>query len=116
MVDDNLQTSAPDVFAIGECASWKGNYYGLIAPGSMDCFFHGLRPMLILSIVEMADILSFNLTETESHAPRKMNSPDLSTKLKCVSDFTLNPRALSSYSDLWASMSRLSETFSQINE
>jgi len=28
-VDDNLQTSASDVYAIGECASWKGNYYGL---------------------------------------------------------------------------------------
>jgi len=28
--------------------------------------------MLILSIVEMADILWFNLTETDSHAPRKM--------------------------------------------
>ena len=34
VVDDNLQTSASDVYAIGECASWKGNYYGLIAPGS----------------------------------------------------------------------------------
>ena len=43
IVDDNLQTSAPDVYAIGECASWKGNYYGLIAPGSMACFFHGIE-------------------------------------------------------------------------
>lgn len=33
VVNDLLQTSAPDVYAIGECASWKGNTYGLIAPG-----------------------------------------------------------------------------------
>ena len=35
IVSDNLQTSVQDVYAIGECASWKGNFYGLIAPGSM---------------------------------------------------------------------------------
>lgn len=34
VVGDDLQTSAKDVYAIGECASWKGNTYGLIAPGS----------------------------------------------------------------------------------
>ena len=38
VVSDNLQTSAQDVYAIGECASWKGNSYGLIAPGSMSSF------------------------------------------------------------------------------
>lgn len=34
VVQDSLQTSAKDVYAIGECASWKGNTYGLIGPGS----------------------------------------------------------------------------------
>lgn len=34
VVRDDLQTSAKDVYAIGECASWKGNTYGLIGPGS----------------------------------------------------------------------------------
>ncbi|KAF8587207.1 nitrite reductase [Ramaria rubella] len=71
IVDDGLCTSAPDVYAIGECASWKGNTYGLIAPG-----------------IEMADILSFNLTQSlsvnGSFKARKMNYPDLSTKLKLV--------------------------------
>ena len=34
VVGEDLQTSAKDIYAVGECASWKGNYYGLIAPGS----------------------------------------------------------------------------------
>jgi nitrite reductase (NAD(P)H) len=34
IIGDDLQTSARDVYAIGECANWKGNFYGLIAPGS----------------------------------------------------------------------------------
>ncbi|KAJ7512051.1 nitrite reductase [Mycena galericulata] len=67
IVRDDLQTLSKDVYAIGECASWKGNTYGLIGPG-----------------IEMADILSFNLTQTDSHAPRVMNAPDLSTKLKLM--------------------------------
>lgn len=70
-VGDDLQTSAPGVYAMGECASWKGNTYGLIGPG-----------------VEMADILAFNLCQTETKLgkfrPRKMNAPDLSTKLKLM--------------------------------
>jgi nitrite reductase (NAD(P)H) len=71
VIDDLLRTSVQDVYAIGECASWKGNTYGLVAPG-----------------VEMADILSFNFTQVEtdlgSFKPRVMNMPDLSTKLKLM--------------------------------
>ncbi|GAA98797.1 uncharacterized protein L969DRAFT_50632 [Mixia osmundae IAM 14324] len=67
VVHEDLQTSAKDVYALGEVANWKGNTYGLISPG-----------------IEMADILSFNLTQTGGHAPRKMNDPDLSTKLKLM--------------------------------
>jgi nitrite reductase (NAD(P)H) len=33
VVDDYLATSAKDVYAVGECASWRGNTYGLIGPG-----------------------------------------------------------------------------------
>lgn len=70
-VDDSLRTSAPDVYAIGECASWRENTFGLIGPG-----------------VEMADILTFNLTQIETELggfkPRQMNMPDLSTKLKLM--------------------------------
>ncbi|PWN25645.1 putative nitrite reductase [Jaminaea rosea] len=66
-VTDHLQTNLPDVYAIGEAASYKGETYGLIAPG-----------------VEMADVLAFNLTEGPHHALRSMTPPDLSTKLKLM--------------------------------
>ncbi|KAH6842881.1 hypothetical protein B0I37DRAFT_436789 [Chaetomium sp. MPI-CAGE-AT-0009] len=67
MVDNNLRTSDPNIYAIGECASWEGQVFGLIAPG-----------------VEMADILSFNLTQAKLHQPRLYKRPDLSTKLKLL--------------------------------
>jgi nitrite reductase (NADH) large subunit len=33
VVDDHLETSAPGVFAIGECAEHRGQCYGLVEPG-----------------------------------------------------------------------------------
>jgi nitrite reductase (NAD(P)H) len=67
VVGEDLSTSAKDVYAIGECASWENQTYGLIAPG-----------------IEMADVLSFNLTQAKVHAYRKFKRPDLSTKLKLL--------------------------------
>ncbi|KAL2266140.1 hypothetical protein VTJ83DRAFT_5492 [Remersonia thermophila] len=67
VVDDGLRTSHEDVYAIGECASWEGQLFGLIAPG-----------------VEMADVLAFNLTQAKLHRPRAFKQPDLSTKLKLL--------------------------------
>ncbi|KAK4044210.1 hypothetical protein C8A01DRAFT_12283 [Parachaetomium inaequale] len=67
MVDNELRTSDPDIYAIGECASWEGQVFGLISPG-----------------VEMADVLSFNLTQAKLHQPRLYKQPDLSTKLKLL--------------------------------
>ncbi|KZF23361.1 nitrite reductase [Xylona heveae TC161] len=67
VVDSGLQTSNSDIYAIGECASWQNETYGLIAPG-----------------VEMADVLAFNLTQAKAHAPRTFKRPDLSTKLKLL--------------------------------
>ncbi len=32
VVDDRLQTSAPGVFAVGECAEHRGQVYGIVAP------------------------------------------------------------------------------------
>ncbi|EAU81298.2 nitrite reductase [Coprinopsis cinerea okayama7 len=83
IVGDDLRTSAEDVYAIGECASWRENTYGLIGPG-----------------IEMADILSFNFTQTDAHAPRLMNAPDLSTKLKF--NFRLMGIDVASFGDFFA--------------
>ena len=33
VVDDELQTSKPGIYAIGECCEHRGNIYGLVAPG-----------------------------------------------------------------------------------
>lgn len=67
IVNDDLSTSVPDIYAIGECASWQNQTFGLIAPG-----------------IEMADVLSFNLTQAKLHRPRVFKRPDLSTKLKLL--------------------------------
>ncbi|WEF31515.1 nitrite reductase large subunit NirB [Pseudoduganella chitinolytica] len=32
-IDDTCRTSDPDVYAIGECALWNGQVFGLVAPG-----------------------------------------------------------------------------------
>ncbi|KAL2352497.1 hypothetical protein BJ546DRAFT_211759 [Cryomyces antarcticus] len=67
VINADLSTSNPDIYAIGECASWENQTFGLIAPG-----------------VEMADVLAFNLTQAKAHSPRKFKRPDLSTKLKLL--------------------------------
>ena len=67
VIDPNLMASEQDIYAIGECASWESQTFGLIAPG-----------------IEMAEVLAFNLTQAKVHAPRKFKRPDLSTKLKLL--------------------------------
>ena len=67
VIDENLETSIKGIYAVGECASWENQTFGLIAPG-----------------IEMADILAFNLTQAKAHSPRKFKRPDLSTKLKLL--------------------------------
>ncbi|KAI0477378.1 nitrite reductase [Xylariaceae sp. FL0804] len=67
LVKNDLMSSVPDIYAIGECASWESQTFGLIAPG-----------------IEMADVLSFNLTQAKLHQPRVFKRPDLSTKLKLM--------------------------------
>ncbi len=67
MIKPDLSTSQSDIYAIGECASWEGQTFGLIAPG-----------------IEMADVLAFNMTQAKAHSPRQFKRPDLSTKLKLL--------------------------------
>ena len=63
VVNEKLQTSDPSIFAIGECALYKGMIYGLVAPG-----------------YEMADIVATNLNGGE----KEFNGFDMSTKLKLI--------------------------------
>jgi nitrite reductase (NADH) large subunit len=63
VVDDQLQTSDPDIFAIGECAAHAGMVYGLVAPG-----------------YDMAETLANVLTGGD----RRFRGADMSTKLKLM--------------------------------
>lgn len=62
----SLQTSVPDIYAVGECASWENQTFGIIAPG-----------------IEMADVLAYNLANPGKE-PKSFTRPDLSTKLKLL--------------------------------
>ncbi|MBI1312221.1 nitrite reductase small subunit NirD [bacterium] len=62
-VNDRLQTSDPNIYAIGECALHGGMIYGLVAPG-----------------YQMAETVAANLTGGEMH----FSGTDLSTKLKLM--------------------------------
>ncbi|RCI06782.1 hypothetical protein CU098_013212 [Rhizopus stolonifer] len=65
-INSDTSTSAPDVYAIGECASFNGVCYGLVAPCN-----------------DMADVLAKNLTNyQQTKAIFKGN--DMSTKLKLM--------------------------------
>ncbi|KAJ5097202.1 hypothetical protein N7456_007923 [Penicillium angulare] len=66
VIDESLQTSIPDIYAVGECASWENQTFGIIAPG-----------------IEMADVLAYNLTNPDKPR-RQFTRPDLSTKLKLL--------------------------------
>jgi len=63
IVDQNMQTSDPSIFAIGECALYEGMIYGLIAPG-----------------YEMAEVLASNLCAIS----KTFTGYDMSTKLKLI--------------------------------
>jgi nitrite reductase (NADH) large subunit len=63
IVNERLQTSDWQIFAIGECASFRNMIYGLVAPG-----------------YEMAEIVASNLTGRD----RRFAGADLSTKLKLM--------------------------------
>ena len=64
VVDDRLETSDPDIHAIGEVAHHRGMVYGLVAPG-----------------YEMAEVLAARLA---GDTARVFTGADLSTKLKLM--------------------------------
>jgi nitrite reductase (NADH) large subunit len=62
-VNDRLETSDPNIYAVGEVALHGGMVYGLVAPG-----------------YEMAEIVAMNLTGSDA----RFTGADLSTKLKLM--------------------------------
>ncbi|CDK24715.1 unnamed protein product [Kuraishia capsulata CBS 1993] len=66
-INNFLESSSKNIFAIGECASWNDKTFGLIAPG-----------------VAMADVLAFNLTQAKNHAFKEFSEPDIGTRLKLM--------------------------------
>ena len=84
-VNERLETSLPEVFAIGECASYNGMTYGLVAPG-YECastlrFFRSF----LIDDFSMAEVVARNLT-TRRFESRKaaFKGSDMSTKLKLL--------------------------------
>lgn len=63
VVNDGLETSDPHVYAIGECATFEGTTFGLVAPG-----------------YQMADVLAERLTGSKT----VFKKPDLSARLKVM--------------------------------
>jgi len=63
VVNEKMQTSDENIFAIGECALYEGMIYGLVAPG-----------------YEMADIVATYLTQGD----KSFSGYDMSTKLKLI--------------------------------
>ncbi|MGF2410979.1 nitrite reductase large subunit NirB [Ferruginibacter sp.] len=70
VVNQKLQTSDENIYAIGECALFEGMIYGLVAPG-----------------YEMAQIVADNLIANINNSPlgvRSFSPYDMSTKLKLI--------------------------------
>jgi nitrite reductase (NADH) large subunit len=67
IVNEKLQTSDPFIFAIGECALYKGMIYGLVAPG-----------------YDMADVVVKNLFRSGSMEEALFMGYDMSTRLKLI--------------------------------
>jgi len=63
-IDNSCLTSDPDVYAIGECALWNGQVFGLVAPG-----------------YDMARVAARHLLGEQA---AQFNGADMSTKLKLM--------------------------------
>ncbi|WP_051668450.1 nitrite reductase large subunit NirB [Deinococcus frigens] len=69
VIDDTCQTSAPGVYAVGECALHGGRIYGLVAPG------YSMAKVAAASILHGLGL---------GNAPATFTGADLSTKLKLL--------------------------------
>lgn len=71
VVNNYCQTSDPSVYAVGECALWNGQIFGLVAPGYQ------------MAKVAVEQVLAASEDITNADAP-EFNGADMSTKLKLM--------------------------------
>ncbi|MGF1719724.1 nitrite reductase large subunit NirB [Vibrio kyushuensis] len=71
VINNQCQTSLPDVYAIGECALWDQKVYGLVAPGYQ------------MAKVAATHILS-SLPTSKEASDLEFTGADMSTKLKLL--------------------------------
>ncbi|WP_044218453.1 nitrite reductase large subunit NirB [Chitinophaga pinensis] len=70
LVNEYMQTTDPEIYAIGECALYNGMIYGLVAPG-----------------YEMAEVVATHIYNSLAAAPvpeKTFTGFDMSTKLKLI--------------------------------
>lgn len=67
VIDNNCRTSDPNIYAIGECALWNKQIFGLVAPG-----------------YEMARVAAADALAAEDASAQQFLGADMSTKLKLM--------------------------------
>jgi nitrite reductase (NADH) large subunit len=72
VIDDTCRSSDPSIYAIGECALWRGKVFGLVAPGYQ---------MAAAAAAHIAGCVGAPRSQTGSAA---FTGADLSTKLKLL--------------------------------
>ena len=84
LVNDEMQTSVKDIYAVGECAEHRERIYGLVAPG-----------------LEQAAVAAANITGTETHYSGSMAA----SRLKVVGTqvFSIGPMGINEVSHFGSS-------------
>ncbi|ACJ29644.1 FAD-dependent pyridine nucleotide-disulphide oxidoreductase:Nitrite/sulfite reductase, hemoprotein beta-component, ferrodoxin-like:Nitrite and sulphite reductase 4Fe-4S region:BFD-like [2Fe-2S]-binding region [Shewanella piezotolerans WP3] len=75
VIDDCCRTSAKDVYAIGECALWQQQIFGLVAPGYQ---------MAKVAVSQIAKHLLDNSIVSPTTEALRFTGADMSTKLKLL--------------------------------
>lgn len=79
VIDDYCQTSDPNIYAIGECALWRGRAFGLVAPG------YDMARVAALGIGDAATSAAATVERQPTPAPKAaFTGADMSTKLKLL--------------------------------
>ena len=83
LVSDDMRTSDPNVFALGECVEHRDQCYGLVAP-----------------LYEMASVIAENLIDGEAEYAGSVTATKLKVKIAKRSSFAMRPAGSTSVSCL----------------